>query len=102
MLTRVCEKICNTEIRTNWTRERCAGLTFHPKETFYPISWSNYTLYFEPNDRDEALKLTKNATLVHVWNDRSKDIWNKIGTNNAYQVLAAKYCPVVYSECEYF
>lgn len=102
MLTRICEDICSTENRTLWTRSRCQGLTIHPKETFYPISWSNYTLYFEPDKLNEALKMIENATVIHVWNDRSKNIWNEVGINNAYQVVAEKHCPLVYFDSDYF
>lgn len=102
MLTRILEEICSTENRTLWTRRQCHGITIHPKETFYPISWSNYTLYFEPDKMDEVLKIIENATVIHVWNDRSKDIWNKIGGNNAYQVVAERNCPLVYFDSDYF
>lgn len=90
LLTRICEAICGTKDRHLWTRERCFGLNLQPKEQLYPISWSHYMLYFEPNKLDEALQLTRNATMIHVWNDLSRKIWNKIGTNNAYQVIAKK------------
>lgn len=59
-------------------------------------------MYFEPSKREEALKLASNSTLIHVWNDRSSKIWNKVGTNNAYQVTAEKNCPLVYGSSKYF
>lgn len=102
MLTRICEEICGgIKNRTFWTQERCHGLKLQPKELFYPISWSNYTLYFEPDKLHEALVLTQKSTIIHVWNDRSKDIWNKIGTNNAYQFIAERKCPIVYRNSDY-
>ncbi|XP_031631936.1 lactosylceramide 4-alpha-galactosyltransferase-like [Contarinia nasturtii] len=102
MLTHILEEICSTPNRTLWTPNRCQGAKIQPKETFYPISWSNYTLYFEPEDLNKALKLCENSTVIHVWNDRSKDIWNKVGIENAYQVIAAKNCPLVYYDSEIF
>lgn len=59
-------------------------------------------LYFDPDKLNEALEITRNATLIHVWNDRSKSIWNRIGTKNAYQVLAEKHCPRIYQSSTYF
>lgn len=102
LLTQICADICKTKDRTLWTRERCSGLKLQPKETFYPISWTDFLMYFGPIAREETLELAKNSTLIHVWNDRSSKIWNKIGINNAYQVAAEKNCPLVYESSVYF
>lgn len=102
MLTRACEQICGDTDRTLWTRDKCHGMTLHPKETFYPISWSDFMLYFDPDKLMEAIELTKTSSIIHVWNDRSKTIWNKIGTKNAYQVIAEQKCPSIYKASEYF
>lgn len=102
MLTRIFNDICSTDNRTLWTPNRCAGFKIYPKEIFYPISWSDYQEYFQPDKLNDTLKLTENATVIHVWNDLSKDIWNKIGINNAYQVIAERNCPLVYFESDNF
>lgn len=102
MLTHVLEDICKTKDRTLWTREQCHGIKLQPKEVFYPVSWSDFMQYFEPADLNETLEKTKNSTVIHVWNDRSKNIWNKVGTTNAYQVIAKEKCPNVYNSSEYF
>lgn len=102
MWTRILEDICSTENRTLWTRNRCHGFTIQSKETFYPISWSNYTLYFEPEKFEDTMQRIENATIIHVWNDRSKNIWNKVGINNAYQVVAERNCPLVYFDSDLF
>lgn len=102
LLTQICADICKTNDRKLWTRERCSGLKLQPKLLFYPISWTDYMMYFKPNKLEKTLKLAENSTLIHVWNDRSSKIWNKVGTNNAYQVTAKKNCPLVYGAAEYF
>lgn len=102
MLTHVLEHICKTKNRKLWTREQCQGIKLQPKEVFFPISWTEFMLYFEPTKVNEGLERSKNSTLVHVWNDRSASIWNKVGTNNAYQVIAEHKCPIVYTASEYF
>lgn len=102
MLTRVVARICRTMDRKVWTRQKCQGLKLQPKELFYPISWPNYRMYFEPEDLDEALETMKDSSIIHVWNDRSSKIWNKIGTKNAYQVTAERKCPLIYGSSEYF
>lgn len=102
ILTRIGEDICQTENRTRWNRERCRGLKLLPKEVFYPISWPNFEMYFDSHGVNETLELVEHSAAIHVWNDRSKNIWNKIGTNNAYQVIAQSKCPLVYSNSVYF
>lgn len=102
MLTRVFEDICKTKNRKQWTRQQCNGLTLQPKEYFYPISWSDFMLYFDASKADQALNATKNAHVIHVWNDRSKSIWNRVGIKNAYQILAKQKCPAIYNSSEYF
>lgn len=102
MLTRVFQHICQTPDRTLWTRKQCKGLMIQPKEIFYPISWENFMLYFETNKLNEVLNATKNARIIHVWNDRSKNIWNPVGTKNAYQILAEMKCPRVYYGSAFF
>lgn len=86
------------------TRDQCSGFLLHPKETFYPVSWSDWLLYFDANQTEHTLKLAMNSTAIHVWNDRSYNIWNKTGgdNTNAYQQIAAEFCPDVYSASKYF
>lgn len=101
MLTRSFQKICKTTDRTQWTFDQCRGLRIQPKETFFPISWTDFMLYFDPEKLNETLQMTQNATLIHVWNDRSKSIWNPVGMKNAYQFLAEKNCPQIYESSKY-
>lgn len=102
MLTRVFQQICKTSDRALWNYEQCRGLRIQPKEVFYPISWTDFMMYFDTQKLNEALEITRNSTLIHVWNDRSKNIWNPIGTKNVYHVLAEKNCPRIYSSSTYF
>lgn len=102
MLTHVCEDICKTTNRTLWTLKQCRGLKLQPKEVFYPVSWSDFLMYFDPNKLNETLQMTQNSTTIHVWNDLSHGIWNKKDIKNAYQAIAEQKCPSVYNASEYF
>ncbi|XP_031632002.1 lactosylceramide 4-alpha-galactosyltransferase-like [Contarinia nasturtii] len=102
ILTQTCADICDTEQRSLWTREKCVGLDLKRKQQFHPIQWRDYMMYFDVDKLNKTLELSKNSTMIHVWNDRSSHISNKVGTNNAYQVIAAKNCPSVYASSEYF
>lgn len=102
MLTRVFQQICKYVNRDQWNYEHCRGLRLQPKEVFYPISWTDFMMYFDTEKLNETLERTRNSTLIHVWNDRSKSIWNPVGTKNAYHVLAEKNCPRIYHSNKYF
>lgn len=101
ILTRSLEEICLTTNRTLWTRKRCAGIKLHRKELFYPIQYTEIYQYFDPDELDEVLEIVKNATTIHIWNDQSKSAWGRVGVKNAYQVIAQRYCPQIYSNSEY-
>lgn len=45
------------------------------------------------------MSLTQNSTAVHFWNKLSIDEPVKVGSNVAYGLLAAEYCPKVYASC---
>lgn len=102
ILTRICDDICDTNQRSKWTRQTCRGLELKPKENFHPLAWQHYMMYFDANKLNETMELVKNTAMVHVWNDRSRLVWNKVGTNNAYQVIGARNCPLVYGSSEFF
>ena len=101
IITRVMKDICSTEDRTLWTRRQCNGATVQPKEKVVPLEWADYMLYFEPKDLSKTLDIVKNSTAIHLWSDRSRNIWNKVGFHNAYQVLAEKHCPSVYFDTDF-
>lgn len=101
LLTHIFEDICDTKNRTLWIPKRCSGLMVYPKEFFYPIAWINYTMYFDTDNLNETIEMMANATIIHVWNDKSKTMWHETGTDNAYQFAAKNNCPHVYSVSEY-
>lgn len=78
------------------TREHCDGFQLYPRSTFYAVSWSTWTWFFNPDFTNHTLELTKNSTLIHVWNDMSKKTRVKIGEGTAYEVVANKNCPKTY------
>lgn len=103
VLTTVLSEICSTKDRKLWTPERCNGFKVYPKETFYAINYgSSPTSNFDPAKANETLQLLTDKPLIHIYSSRSREKVYKVGTNNAYQILAKKNCPLVYSSTKYF
>lgn len=78
------------------TREQCNGFRVYPKSAFYAISWSKWKWFFDATMTDRTLEMTKNSTVIHVWNDVSKNAKIKIGDRTAYEMAAKINCPKIY------
>lgn len=65
------------------------------------MAWIDWFKYFNSTYTNETLNTIVNSTLIHVWNDRSKNTRIECGTNTTYEVIAAKHCPTVYGSSDY-
>ncbi|XP_037044794.1 lactosylceramide 4-alpha-galactosyltransferase-like [Bradysia coprophila] len=105
VLTETLERLCETRDRKLMTREQCKGFRVYPRSVFYAVSWERWKLFFDVSMTNTTLQLTKNSTVIHVWNDMSKKIIVRIGSHTAYEVAAKINCPRVYEtrlNFEYF
>lgn len=87
------------------SRQQCEGFQVYSKNTFYAVAWKDWYWFFNPNMTDHTLELTKNSTVIHVWNDVSKNTEVTLGANTAYEVVAKRNCPKIYwsrTNYEYF
>lgn len=104
-LTKALENICRTTDRNLMTSERCEGFRLYARDLFYAVAWKDFDWFFNPEMTDHTLALVNNSSVIHVWNDVSKNRTVKIGDKAAYEVIARKYCPKVYNSrvsYEYF
>jgi lactosylceramide 4-alpha-galactosyltransferase len=81
------------------TREKCSGFAVLPKSVFYSIFHSSWRLLFDASRSDEVLKKVEGSYGVHVWNKLSSQEKITVASEQAYGLLAEKYCPLVYSNC---
>lgn len=103
VLTKVLIDICSTKDNHLWTPERCNGFKVYPKEIFYAINYgSSLSSNFDPAKANETLQIISDKPLIHIYSIQSREKQYKVGTNNAYQILAKKNCPLVYGSTEYF
>lgn len=98
-VTRVLQKICQTNITYEMTPERCWDFTVYPIKTFYPIHHLNTTYFFNSTKStvQTALRKVKHAPAIHLFNSNSAKYKNKYSDKSALRILAEKNCPKVLS-----
>ncbi|XP_037040179.1 lactosylceramide 4-alpha-galactosyltransferase-like isoform X2 [Bradysia coprophila] len=96
VITRVLQNICQTYNTVWMTRARCKGFTVFPMSKVYAINFNYWPMFFEDNFSELTMDLTNDSIVVHVWNKLSSDKRLPIGSQAAYTLLAAKYCPKVF------
>lgn len=63
----------------------------------------DWRYFFEEKYTERAMKMTSESIAIHVWNKHSSVQSIPVGSQAAYRLLAAKYCPKVYEASgEYF
>lgn len=85
------------------TRARCKDFRVFPIDACYAVHWKDWYYFFDERYVDQALLLTRDSIVVHVWNKHSHNERVRVGSNVAYGLVAAEYCPRVYASCgDYF
>lgn len=104
ILSRVIGEICTIHNRAIWIRDKCAGLQLQPKEFVDPIPQEQNFYYYDPIKMEIAMRLTQNATLIHVTRDErlEEEMWQRIDMTNALQTIAERNCPQTYADSEHF
>lgn len=103
VITRTLQKLCRVEKTPLMSEQHCLGFKVFPKSAFYPIKWTEWRHYFDPNHLEEAMTMTNKSIAIHVWNKHSAKEKFRVGTLAAYGVIADKRCPKAFrSEGEFF
>lgn len=97
VITRVLHTVCQTTYPPLMTRSRCDGFEVFDVPIFYAIPWLDWRHFFEPAHAEAVLQLTQSSYAVHVWNKHSYAERVRVGSRQAYGLLAAQYCPRVYA-----
>lgn len=103
VITRVLQQMCHTNATNLMSPEQCHNFHVLPVNQFNAISYQVWNFFFDKNMTNEVMELTKSSIGVHLWNKFSHQEIIRVGSNVAYELLAEKYCPMVYQSCgEYF
>ncbi|RZC35541.1 lactosylceramide 4-alpha-galactosyltransferase, partial [Asbolus verrucosus] len=101
VITRLSRFICATNNTEEMTKKKCLGdFRVYPSETFYPVIYQDWSMYFDVYSVKKAKNLTKNSYVVHVWNKLSSKKKVPVNVEVPYTFFARKYCPKVFRECE--
>ncbi|KAK0181003.1 hypothetical protein PV327_003325 [Microctonus hyperodae] len=99
VITRTLKKICNTDIISEMTDDRCDGFKVFAPSAFYPIRWKEWKQYFNIKDKNATMKSIEDSLAIHVWNKHSQSTVIKVGSAVPYAEIANQYCPKVYNNC---
>lgn len=88
---------------TQLVTEKCDIFTIYPPKYFYPVYYTQYKVLFKPMSAKRMDYLFQDSYNIHFWNRVSKTTVIEVGSNQAYGLLADKYCPGIYHNCgKYF
>lgn len=79
------------------TKQRCNGFTLFEPESFCPISWPDWKLYFNSNSSEKIMAKLQNSMGIHVWNLHSKNTFVEVGSKQPYGLVAQNFCPTIFS-----
>lgn len=96
VITRVLQKICQTVHPALMTRDRCKGFNVFPVDKVYAVGWKDWRYFFDEKYSERTMKMTRDSIAIHVWNKHSSVQSIPQGSQAAYRLLAAEYCPKVY------
>ncbi|KAF7992736.1 hypothetical protein HCN44_005080 [Aphidius gifuensis] len=100
VITKILQKLCKTKKTSEMTLKKCKGFTVYPTEKFYPIHYSEDNLYFDIDDNYKIMNKIKNSSIISIWGYSKNNRTIKVGSNAPYGLVASKYCPIIYKNCE--
>lgn len=94
LVTKTLMRLC--QIRPD---KSCDYFTAYPVPVFYPIYYTEWSLFFKEAYTDFVMNKLNRTYVVHLWNKMSRDCVVSVGSRQAYAVLAQRYCPKAYFNC---
>ncbi|KAH8262900.1 hypothetical protein KR044_001772 [Drosophila immigrans] len=105
LISRVLKGVCGTGSIPQMQEDPkyCQGFQVFNSSVFYAINSAYWRDFFDPNKREDVMAQIKDSYLTHVWNKASYNQLFKVGTENAYGMLASQHCPKTFAAAgEYF
>ncbi|KAF5285510.1 hypothetical protein FQR65_LT13207 [Abscondita terminalis] len=99
-ITRLLKKLCAVTNAKEMLSKDCQGFKVYPPESFYPIPWTKWHMYFDSAYNKEIYNFTRNSYAIHVWNKHSVSTKIKVDTDVPYSLFAKQFCPKVFAECK--
>ncbi|KAK4873856.1 hypothetical protein RN001_013216 [Aquatica leii] len=99
-ITRLLRKLCGVTNAKDMLTKDCQGFKVYPPESFYPVPWRDWHMYFDSKNNYKMCNITKNSYAIHVWNKHSVNTKIKVDTEVPYTLFAKEFCPKVFAECK--
>ncbi|XP_063977537.1 lactosylceramide 4-alpha-galactosyltransferase-like [Diachasmimorpha longicaudata] len=96
VVTRTLKKLCHAEDISNMTKENCRGFTVYPPSAFYPLHYSEWSLYFKEQSINSTMARIKDSFAIHAWNKLSNKELIPAGRQVPYAIVAREFCPKIY------
>ncbi|CAG9864879.1 unnamed protein product [Phyllotreta striolata] len=100
VITRLLRNLCGTNKTDEMSVNDCGGFHVLETESFYPISWRTWWMYFDEKFADNVTYSTQHAYAIHVWNKLSSERLIPIQSNAPYLDIARKHCPKTVQACD--
>ncbi|XP_054272740.1 lactosylceramide 4-alpha-galactosyltransferase-like [Macrosteles quadrilineatus] len=95
LITNTLMRLCNID-KGN---AQCSEFTAYPIPVFYPLYYTEWKAFFEESMAKRTLNRLNETYVVHIWNKMSSKGVVRVGSGQAYGILADKYCPKTYWNC---
>ncbi|XP_072391096.1 lactosylceramide 4-alpha-galactosyltransferase-like [Diabrotica undecimpunctata] len=103
VITRLLKSLCGVKLAKEMVNKDCGGFKAYPPNSFYPVPWQNWKMYFDENSTEAVVNLAKDSIAIHVWNKHSEQTKLPLSSDAPYIHFAKKYCPKVIAAIdEYF
>lgn len=96
LITRVLNKICDTEFVNEMTREQCNGFAVFPKNEIYSIHYSERDMFFNQALLKEGRQKLNDSVATHLWNALTKRVKVKKDENVLLNEIGQKNCPKIF------
>ncbi|XP_076341917.1 lactosylceramide 4-alpha-galactosyltransferase-like isoform X1 [Tachypleus tridentatus] len=97
LLTRVIQETCGKENKYFAPGFTCYGVYLFPVPAFYPIHFSQFRLFSDPNVSESFKEIWNDSYMVHIWNNQFPRKQFKPGDESPMDHLYKDNCPITYS-----
>ncbi|KAF7278923.1 hypothetical protein GWI33_007869 [Rhynchophorus ferrugineus] len=93
IITGLTNRLCESYLVKDYVGKTCKDFYIFSSSAFYPIYYTYFDSYFNPNHMDYVKNVTSNSYILHMWNKLSMDKKIYLYENVPYLYFAKRYCP---------
>lgn len=99
LLTNLMKEQCRTNdvLSMYSSNSSCNNFTIYPPETFGPIAWYEWQIFFNSSETEFVIEKISNSLAVHFWNKITKEQLITSSSHQPYAYIANNNCPKVFN-----